>query len=60
MTITFIHGIGDGILKAALRKELDEVLALRCSYNVGDPAVTVVSIKWPYLLLGWSPLASHW
>ena len=43
--ITFIHGIGDGILKAALRKELDEVLALRCSYNVGDPAVTVVSIK---------------
>lgn len=28
MTITFIHGIGDGILKAAIRKELDEVLAL--------------------------------
>ncbi len=45
MKITFIHGIGDGILKAAIRKELDEVLALRCSYSVGDPAVTVVSIK---------------
>ena len=45
MAITCIHGIGDGILKAALRKELDEVLALRCSYSVGDPAVTVVSIK---------------
>ena len=44
-TITFIHGIGNGILKAAIRKELDEVLALRCSYSVGDPAVTVVSIK---------------
>ena len=43
--ITFIHGIGDGILKAAIRKELDEVLSLRCSYSVGDPAVTVVSIK---------------
>ena len=43
--ITFIHGIGDGILKVAIRKELDEVLALRCSYSVGDPAVTVVSIK---------------
>ena len=43
--ITFIHGIGDGILKAAIRKELDEVLALRCSYSVGDPAVTIVSIK---------------
>ena len=43
--ITFIHGISDGILKAAIRKELDEVLALRCSYSVGDPAITVVSIK---------------
>ena len=45
MKITFIHGIGDGILKAAIRKELDEVLALRCSYTVGDPAVTIVSIR---------------
>ena len=45
MKITFVHGIGDGILKAAIRKELDEVLALRCSYSVGDPAVTVVTIK---------------
>ena len=44
-TITFIHGVGDGILKAAIRKELDEVLALRCSYSVGDPAVTVVTIR---------------
>ena len=43
--ISFIHGIGDGILKAAIRKELDEVLALRCSYSVGDPAITIVSIK---------------
>ena len=43
--ICFIHGIGDGILKAAIRKELDEVLALRCSYSIGDPAVTVVTIK---------------
>ena len=45
MKITFIHGIGDGILKAAIRKELDEVLALRCCYCVGDPAVTIVSIR---------------
>ena len=45
MSITFIHGIGDGILKAAIRKELDEVLALRCCYSVGDPAVTIVTIK---------------
>ena len=45
MKITFVHGIGDGILKAAIRKELDEVLALRCSYSVGAPAVTVVTIR---------------
>ena len=45
MNISFIHGIGDGILKAAIRKELDEVLSLRCSYSVGDPAVTIVTIK---------------
>ena len=45
MKICFIHGIGDGILKAAIRKELDEVLALRCSYSVVDPTVTIVYIK---------------
>ena len=45
LKITFIHGIGDGTLKSAIRKELDEVLALRCSYTVGDPAVTIVIIK---------------
>ena len=45
MKISFIHGIGDGVLKAAIRKELDEVLALRCSYSVGNPAVTVVTIR---------------
>ena len=45
MKISFFHGIGDGILKAAIRKELDEVLALRCSYSVGDPAVTIVTIR---------------
>ena len=43
--ITFIHGIGDGTLKSAIRQELDEVLALRCTYTVGDPAITVVTIK---------------
>ena len=43
--ICFIHGIGDGTLKAAIRKELDEVLALRCIYTVGDPAVTTVTIR---------------
>ena len=45
MKISFIHGIGDGTLKAAIRRELDDVLALRCTYSVGDPAVTVVTIR---------------
>jgi hypothetical protein len=45
MKITFIHGIGDGTLKSAIRQELDEVLALRCTYTVGEPAITVVTIK---------------
>ena len=45
MRISFIHGIGDGILKTTIRKELRETYALRSSYNVGDPAVTVVTIK---------------
>lgn len=45
MKINFIHGVGDGILKSAIRQELDEVLALRCTYTIGDPAVTIVSIR---------------
>ncbi|MCQ2148672.1 MAG: hypothetical protein MJZ16_14335 [Bacteroidales bacterium] len=30
--IVFIHGVGDGILKQALRKDLDELFALHCTY----------------------------
>lgn len=45
LKITFIHGLGDGTLKSAIRKELDEVLPLHCTYTVGDPAVTIVTIK---------------
>ena len=45
MKINFIHGVGDGILRSAIRQELDEVLALRCTYTVGDPAVTLVTIR---------------
>ena len=45
MKITFIHGVGDGILKNAIRKDLDERFALSCSYEIGDPAVTAVTVK---------------
>lgn len=45
LKITFIHGLGDGTLKSAIRKELDEVLPLHCTYTIGDPAVTIVTIR---------------
>ena len=43
--ITFVHGIGDGILAAALRKELDESFALSCTYTIGPMDATRVTIK---------------
>ena len=43
--ITFVHGIGDGILAAKIRKELDEVFALTCRYTVGQMGITKVVIK---------------
>jgi hypothetical protein len=48
--IVFIHGGGDGVLKSALRKELDEVFALTCSYQAGTsdnhgPDTTIVTIR---------------
>lgn len=33
--IVFIHGHGDGTLRDAVRKELDEVFALSCTYSYG-------------------------
>lgn len=45
MKIIFIHGVGDGILKNAIRKELDERFAISCSYEIGNPAVTSVTVK---------------
>jgi len=48
--IVFIHGDGDGTLKAAIRKELDEVFALSCSYTYGSSdsygtGATIVTIR---------------
>ena len=43
--IVFIHGVGDGVLAAAIRKELDEVFALSCSYTFGPMGATNVTIR---------------
>ena len=43
--IVFIHGVGDGTLAAAIRKELDEIYAISCSYTFGPMGVTNVSIR---------------
>jgi len=43
--IVFIHGVGDGILAQAVRKELDEVFALSCSYTFGPMGATNVTIR---------------
>ena len=43
--IVFIHGVGDGILAQAIRKDLDEVFALSCSYTYGPMGATNVTIK---------------
>lgn len=43
--IVFIHGVGDGTLASAIRKELDEVFALSCTYTPGPMGVTNVTIR---------------
>lgn len=43
--IVFIHGVGDGILAQAVRKELDEVFALSCAYTFGPMGATNVTIR---------------
>lgn len=43
--IVFIHGVGDGILASALRRELDEAFAMTCTYTYGQPGVTVVTVR---------------
>ena len=43
--IVFIHGVGDGVLASAIRKELDEAFALSCSYTFGPMGATNVTIR---------------
>ena len=45
MRISFIHGVGDGILMDAIRKEIDEVYALTCYWTPGPAGVTKVTIR---------------
>ena len=43
--IIFIHGVGDGTLAKAIRKELDEAYALSCSYSYGAFGSTAVTVR---------------
>ncbi len=43
--IIFIHGVGDGILKQAILKELEEVYAMRCTWNPYHSGATSVTIR---------------
>lgn len=45
MRVRFVTGVGDYVLTNAIRKELDEVYALRCTYTIGTPGVTVVTVR---------------
>ena len=45
MRISFIHGVGDGILRDAIRKEIDEAYTLTCSWTPGPVGVTIVTIR---------------
>ena len=43
--ITFVHGLGDGVLASAIRKELDEVFAVSCCYTFGPMCASNVTIR---------------
>lgn len=45
MRVRFITGVGDYVLTNAIRKELDEVYSLRCTYTAGTPGVTIVTVR---------------
>ena len=44
MRITFIHGVGDGVLRGMIVKDLDEVFAVKCTYS-SSPAYTTVTVR---------------
>lgn len=45
LRINVVHGVGDGVLRDAIRKEIDEVYALRCAWSPGIAGVTVITVK---------------
>lgn len=45
MRINVVHGVGDGILKDEVRREIEEVFALTCSWSPGPAGVTVVTVR---------------
>lgn len=45
LRINVVHGVGDGVLRDAIRKEIDEVYALRCAWSPGIAGVTIITVK---------------
>ena len=43
--IIFVHGVGDGILKSAIREELDSTFAFSCSWNPYGEGATAVTVR---------------
>ena len=43
--VIFVHGVGDGILKKAIREELDSTYAISCTWNPYGDGATSVTIK---------------
>ena len=43
--VIFVHGVGDGVLKQAIRTELDTTYALSCTWNPYGDGATAVTIK---------------
>ena len=43
--IVVIHGVGDGVLASAIRKELDEVFTVSCTYTFGPMGATHVTVR---------------
>lgn len=45
LRINVVHGVGDGVLRDAIRKEINEVYALRCAWSPGIAGVTIITVK---------------